>query len=148
MRASSVFIILIVLDAFLFFGMQSYGALTGSTPPALLGDSPFLHYLNYNETTATLNTTGYGFNATETEESTEWAGQTGITVSGSTNDVNFASLAWDFLNLMIGLVTAPFIFVYMSGLGTTTAGLAYIFAVGYLVMMILALWQIITGRST
>lgn len=148
MRASSVFIILIVLDAFLFFGMQSYGLLTGSSPTGLLGDSPFLHYVQYNKTTASIDYSGEGFNATTTEESTLWTAEQGIQVSSSANEVNFATLAWDFINLMIGLVAAPFIFVQLSGIGPATFGIAYIFAVGYLAMMIFALWQIITGRQT
>lgn len=148
MRASSVFIALIVLDAFLFFGMISYAELTGSSPPNLLGDSPFLHWLNYNATAGEINYTGEGFNATEIENVTEWSSSSGIIVSGSSNDVNFAILAYEFIVLMINLVTAPFIFVSLSGLGLATMGIAYIFAVGFLCMQILALWQIITGRST
>ena len=150
MRASSVFVILIILDAFLFFGMASYGGLTGTTPPSILGtsaSSPFLHYLEYNETTGELNNNGT-FNAEATENSTAWAAASGIQVSSSANDVNFATLAWDFINLMIGMVTAPFTFIKLSGLANATGGFAYIFSVGYLAMMIFALWQIITGRQT
>ena len=148
MRASSVFVALIVLDAFLLFGMMSYAELTGSSPPHLLGDSAFLHWVDYNETAGVINYTGEGFNETSVENATAWSAQSGIVISGSNNDVNFATLAWDFITLMINLVTAPFTFVNITGLGIATRGMAYLFSVGFLCLQILALWQIIVGRTT
>jgi len=150
MRASSLLIIILVFDAFLFFGMGGYE--NALRDPAYnvnnsmhgVGDRPFTLLLDFTE-----NETDYEANTTILSELMEFnLVGAGVQVLESSGIYNLAQPMITLINVIAGLILAPFTFMELSGLNEATFGMANIFSVAITLLMILALWKIFTGRDT
>ena len=150
MRASSIFILILVLHGFCFFGAQVYDQMTGDDVLQQISTHtmPFDYFFNVNETSGLLysdkdnivNQTALGAMTGFTE-----GGESNIVISAVSGILNLASQAVDFLLMLLGFVMAPFNLMVITGIADYEV--AYIFAAGYVLSILFALWQIWTGRN-
>jgi len=145
MNASNLLIVILVIDAVLFFGMGPVSnELTGSTAPYLMSNgSLWLSFQNYTE-----NSTDYTTNTTAVDDYTDWGSAAAIAVLDTTGVWNIAQPMFSFLNFLIGFITAPITFMELSGLNAATGGITSILGYAMVLLMLLAVWKIVTGRDT
>ena len=151
MRTTSLFVLLIVLFGVGFYGYDTLNAIgteahpEGGTAPNMLGNgsNPYTSFLDYNATSGEL---GGDANTTVVGELMDWdLGGAAIAVLDVTGIDNLAKYMIAFINLLVGFVTAPF--TWLSVVGLDEFGILSVFAAALVVMFMLAVWQIITGRS-
>lgn len=151
MKASTIFVLLLMIDGFLFFGAQTMVALDPtSTALEEIGNRAFLAPTVYNNETAIVNTTA---NATFLSDMTNFfqGGATGVFVTGSQTVVNFFRTIQAFMQFMISFLTMPFTFANLIG-ATDPSSIFYMaarfFSVIYAFLAIYGLAQIASGRFT
>ena len=152
MRATTIFVFLVLLFGIYqvgFVTMHAIGTPGNPTPAAvtdpLAGDdsSPFSVFMDFDSATGTL---GNSTNTTIIGELLDWdLGGAAMAVLDVTGVDNLAKYMIAFINLLSGFVTAPFTFIQLIGLSNQP--IAYLIPVALIVLLMLAIWQIITGRQ-
>ena len=151
MRASSVFILMMVINGFCFFGVQVYNQLgPGGMSPTTTQTMPFDYFFNVNSTgpggdAVIYSVNGTPVNTTAVDQNWNTGGVTGIVVSAVSGLTNLASSMISFMNLLISFIAAPFNLLYIAGI--LEYQVTYIFGAAYILAVILSLYQILTGRN-
>jgi len=150
MRASSVFIMLLVMDAFLFFGAGAFTELTPTPGDGMeeIGTRPFGYFIEGNISEGTLGTSA---NTTIVDAFMSLdIGGTGLAILDATGLYNIAAPMLAFLQLLVGFITSPFTFAQMSGLNELTVGgasIGMLFCSIYVLAIFFGIYQIWTGRQ-
>ena len=150
MRASSVFIMMMVINGFCFFGLQVYNDIgPGGFAPGTTQTMPFDYFFNINSSSGdaeiyNVNNTPVNMTAVDAQW-TATAGDAGIVVSAVAGLTNLAVGMLSFLNLLVSFVAAPFNLLYITGL--LDYQVTFIFGGAYILAVLFALWQIFTGRN-
>ena len=149
MRATSIFILMIVLNGFCFFGIQAYNAITpettGDMSPISANTMPFDYFFNIDTGTGQIQEVdGSVVNTTAVDSNWGAEAESGITISSVAGIQNFAIGMLSLLNLLMSFVMSPFNLLAIVGL--LDFQMAYIFGAAYVLAVMLALWQIFTGR--
>jgi len=149
-RASSIFILMMVLNGFCFFGIQAIDAINpsaGGLLPATTQTLPFDYFFNVDGPTGAGDiylVNGTPVNTTAVDANWNVEGDTSIGIASVSGIVNLASGMISFLNLLISFITSPFTLLFITGL--INYQITYIFGAAYIMAVLLALWQIWTGR--
>ena len=148
MRATSVFILMIVLNGFCFFGVQAFNAMDpsgGGLSPVSTDSMPFDYFFNVNDTSGEIEEVGGSVvNTTAVDDKWDVSADAGLTIAAVAGVSNFAVGMIGFLNLLISFIMSPFNLLYIVGL--MDFQMAYIFGAAYILAVMLSLWQIFTGR--
>lgn len=152
MRASSVFIVLLIMDVAMFMGAGVFHELNNDVAVEEIaysdgGSRPATYFFDANTTTGELENS---YNTTLIKGMVEWASETGMSLLDTIGLSNLATLASDFIGLLTGFITAPYNIAELAGLNNGVAGryhLGLLFGSVYILTMLFSLWQIITGRN-
>jgi len=140
---------MVIINGFCFFGVQTFNAMDpsgGGLSPVSTESMPFDYFFNVNDTSGQIEEMD-GSVVNTTAVDANWgvnAGDAGIVVSAVSGLTNLASGMLNFLNLLISFIMSPFNLLYITGL--LGFQMAYIFGAAYIMAVLLALWQIWTGR--
>ena len=149
MRATSIFILMIVLNGFCFFGIQAFNAIDpsgGGLSPVSTQSMPFDYFFNVNETSGQIEEIGGSVvNTTAVDDNWDVSAEAGLTIAAVAGVSNFAVGMIGFLNLLMSFIMSPFNLLYITGLASFQ--MAFIFGAAYIMAVLLALWQIFTGRT-
>lgn len=147
MRTTTIIVFMLLLFGGYYFGYEVFQDLTTGTSgvyPVGNDSQPFTQFLDYNSTSLQASNDA---NATVISELMDWdIGGAAMEVLDVTGVENLAKYMIAFINLLTGLLTAPFTFLELTQLAEVFPP-AILFAVGALILFMLAIWQIITGRQ-
>ena len=115
MKLSTILIVILVMDVFCFYGIETHDAIMSypSYDPTLevdtmqqIGERPMGVFMEFNSTTGEM---GGELNETAVASFTTWAGDVGIAVLSALGQYNIARDILSAISLLFRVLTSPFV---------------------------------------
>ena len=145
MRASTIILMVLVIDTLIFFGGQMLTDINSDYTPNEVGERPFTIIWDYNNATGLLddspNATFWGEIA-----NLDLVGASMVVLSGSSIGINLANAIVGALAFFINILFAPFQIAQLTGLDEIWM-VSELLTVVFLALHAFAIWKILSGRD-